>query len=175
MKTDTQNIKVIANPQQNGTIEWRIAVGAGMAQGPGHYPAVSIDQNQQGLLTFTVVNTNTVNFDPNTPFTVQPATTSPTAVVGNQFTVTGGKGTQTMTVADTNQNAGDFYYALHMSNGDTVDPIIKNGGCCTGVNQDFLSSPLGIALEIAAVVLIIALIIWKVTASRRVTNETKGP
>ena len=167
MSTDNHSVKVIANPQQNGSIEWRLAVDSGNAQGPGHYASVGIDKNHDGLITFQIVNTKTINFDNSNPFVVQPATTTPSVSVGTQFKVTGGQGTQTLTVTDTNQNVGEFYYALHLSNGDTVDPIIKNGGCCTGVTQEFWTSPTGIAIEVALVLLIIAVVMWRMSAQRR--------
>lgn len=55
----------------------------------------------------------------------QPFTTVP---VSNDFSVTSGAGTATLTVRDTNNDASitDYEYTLHLSDGTKIDPKVIN-------------------------------------------------
>lgn len=149
MKID-KDIKLSGAHQHDGATQWWMAIGNGYAHGPGDYPSMSISPGNDADLTFTILNPKDASFDQSHPIDIQQGTAKPGAGVDAQFHVTA-QSAQSLTVHDDNSAKGEasYNYVIHFSNGSQLDPIIKNGGCCPGI--DYLT--LGAALVGAAVAL----------------------
>lgn len=169
MKTEKPDMKVIAT-QKHGQIEWRLSVNGGMAQGPGHYPSVSVGTGNDADLTFQILNTSNITFAQQNPFLAQAGSSKPTGL-DSQFTVTG-QGTQKLTVHDSNQTSGDYYYVLNFSDGSTLDPIIKNGGCC-GFANSLIGTSTGLIVGGIILLAILALVVRRFMVPA--DTKTKGP
>jgi hypothetical protein len=168
MKTDKADIKLVANPKHGG-VEWRMAVGAGNANGPGHYPKLPVAYDNDGQFTFTILNSK-ATFAAN-PIEVQAGTGKPSGI-DPQFTFTGA-GTKTLTVHDSNQKAADYNYVLHFSDGSTLDPIIQNGGCCHTAHGGssttyalYTAGALGIIVLLVLLVLLLRPVMLRRSAAR---------
>lgn len=138
--------------------EWRMALNQGMAQGPGQYPTVDVPYNQTADLTFQILNPQGVTFAATDPFGAKPVNNGKKDFK-DQFTVSAGGG-RTLTVTDHNGQklkqkylGGDYHYALHFSDGTTLDPVITNGGCCSEKGFS-LNSTAYLAIGILALVVI---------------------
>lgn len=174
MTAGNDSIELIPVGKPTG-MTWQMSLNGGSAQGPNGYPEVSVKAKDTDTITFTIQHPGAIKFADTNAFCAQAGTSKPTTC-GGPFTFTGA-GTTQLVVKDANNEAlpTSYTYVLNFKNAKPLDPIIKNGGCCNGVTQTFWSSPTGIALEIAAVVLVIAFIMWRMVGSQRTVNKTKGP
>lgn len=114
---------------------WMMAKDNGNPQGPAKYPSASVAYGNDGHFTFALKDAANVTFAANDPFTQKSGAGQPNDFK-HQFSVTGG-GTTTLVVTDQNTKqgggkytGGSYSYQLNLSNGQSVDPIIVNGGCC---------------------------------------------
>jgi len=174
MAAGTDNIELIPVGKPTG-MDWHMSLNNGNPQGPNSYPEVSVKAKDTDSITFTIKHPGAIKFADTDAFCAQAGTTKPTAC-GGPFTISGGGTTQLVVKdANTDPSATTYTYVLNFKNAKQLDPIIKNGGCCIGTAQNFWSSPTGVALEIAAVALVIAFLVWRVVLSQRTVNRTKGP
>ncbi|MEO7564115.1 MAG: hypothetical protein ABIR63_03375 [Sphingomicrobium sp.] len=150
------------------TGDWWMAKGPGPAHGPGHYPSVSVDYDHGGEFTFKIAKTSGITFATDKPFTAKSGQASP-GDFDAQFGVVGaGTGTLVVTDANADQSGGkyvgaDYPYELHFSNGKTLDPIIRNGGCCQPTDQSAL---IYYAVGVIALLALLALFIRPMLARR---------
>ncbi|HEY8435198.1 MAG TPA: hypothetical protein VIK68_11410 [Sphingomicrobium sp.] len=154
-------------------MDWYMSVNGGVAGGPAHYPLIQVAYNDHATLTFSLPgNSAGISFPANGADAFCAVNIkNPNGCDTADFSATVNNGQ--LVVVDTNATLADYKYTLTFKGAKKLDPIIKNGGGGTTGVQDFLTSPLGIAVEVAVAVLVLALIIWRVTASRRVTQDTK--
>ena len=171
MKTDV--IKLSFDQQHN---EWRMAVNQGVAQGPGHYPTLTVPYNKTGEFSFQILNPQGVTFAATDPFAAKAQQTGK-GDFGDQFNVSAGGG-QTLTVTDMNgqklkqkYDGGDYHYALHFSNGTTLDPVVTNGGCCQsgGIGQNAVSY---LAIGVVALLVLWVLFLRPKTAPVSEMNDS---
>lgn len=157
--------------------DWEMSKDQGHPRKKGNYPKVPIDYNHGGILTFKIHNSDGITFAKDNPFFPKVLPTQP-GDFGDQFQIVGG-GTDTLIVTDSNANpnggayaGGDYHYELHFSDGSTLDPIIKNGGCC----QPNSSSNLAFySLGAVALLLVLALVIRPLLARRTTTSTDSAP
>ena len=170
-RNDTIELIPVGHPTG---MEWQMSLNNGKAQGPKSYPEVSVTAKDTDTITFNIRHPGAIKFADTNAFCAQVINAKTTTCAG-PFSVTGG-GTTQLVVQDANneQSATDYKYVINFKNAQPIDPIIKNGGCCSGVTETFWSSPTGIALEIAAVALVIAFVVWRMMLSRRTLDKTKG-
>lgn len=134
---------------QNGVTKWNLKIvnDAGCptdGNGGGHYPVLNVCPGQlHTILTIAIVNGQGWTFprDGSAIWITDQGTSYPTGPVPLPATIKSiqvfpnGSG---LRLVDTNhkQNAQDLYYTLNFVNGSqkssTLDPIIRNGGCCPG-------------------------------------------
>ena len=151
-------------------MDWYMSVNGGVQGGPGHYPPIAVAYNHQATLTFSLpANSGGISFPADAFCAVSVGKPNGCDTTDFSASVKNGQ----LVVVDTNGTSGDYKYTLTFKGAQKLDPIIKNGGGGTTGSQDFLSSPLGTALAVAAVALVLALIIWRVSAARRVPEDPK--
>lgn len=154
---DSATFKINWDPQNR---EWRMAKDMGTARGPGDYPAMTVDYNHDGQLTFDLQNAPAgVTFAQTAPFAPKSGS-PPKADFWDQFRIVSGQGERVLVVHDANAKktggayaGGDYEYELRFSNTSVkLDPIIKNGGCCQGQfqHQTALFIGIGVALAVLA-------------------------
>jgi hypothetical protein len=169
MQGQPGSIKLTYDTQHN---EWKMAVGQGDPQGPGHYPGLSVPYNQTASFTFQIVAPPGVNFTTDGPFKAKPGGNGKSDF-GDQFDVSAGGG-RSLTVSDMNgqklkkdYKGGDYHYELHFSNGTTLDPVITNGGCCQAAPTGYLTY---LAIGVVALVAIWVLLVRPMMARNRPTD-----
>ena len=138
--------------------------------GPGQYPSVDVHINAGADLTIQIVKTTGVTFSQD-PIWVSDTASKPTASgLGQYITVTGGQGTATLVIHDTNVNPGTLNYVLNFNGASSLDPIIKNtGGGPPATHPEYLIAG---AVVLA---LLVAFILRKVFAAKRVDDTNDVP
>lgn len=148
---------------------------------PEDFPPIKIKYGHSGEITFKIVESPGVTFDPTTPMLAAKLTNPPSkpTALDPQFTINPNSTSTVLIVDDLNgvpnkpqkgYDKTDFNYVLNFVNAKPVDPVISNGGCCrpTGSAYDFFASPSGLI----AIVALVALLVGAVLIRRR--NASTG-
>lgn len=145
-------------------MEWQMSMNGGAPKGQGQYPEIHVKATDTSDMTFSIDHPGSITFANTDAFCAQAGTVKPTKAseCGGPFTFTGG-GTTKLVVHDANsdQTATTYSYVINFNYAKPLDPIIKNGGCCTSNNVKFTSATVA---EIAAVVIVLAVIaffVWR--------------
>ena len=139
---------------------------------PADFPAIKISYGYEGEITFKIVDSPGVTFDPTNPILAAKVTVPASKPTGldPQFTVDPASSPTVLIVDDLNGVPGkpqkaydktDFNYVLNFVNAKPVDPVISNGGCCrpTGSAYDFFASPSGLIAIVALVAFLVAAVL----------------
>src|SRR5206468_7258182 len=113
-------------------------MNGGEPKGQGQYPEIHVKATDTGDITFNIDHPGSITFANTDAFCAQAGTVKPTKAseCGGPFTFTGG-GTTQLVVHDANNDktATTYSYVMNFNYAKPLDPIIKNGGCCTGANN----------------------------------------
>jgi hypothetical protein len=165
-------------PVRNGTTfsQWNMSLNGGKSQGPQDYPSVHVTATSGNTITYTIVNPQSITFDPTNPIYVQAGTTKPTSGLDSQFTYAlsadnQGLANTVLTVTDANTHAGQYSYVMNFVNATALDPIIDN----SGPGASFMSGYWAAGAVAVAALLVLYFITRSFAAKRTRMGDQTGP
>lgn len=152
---------------------WGMSKAGQQKFAPEDFPPIKIKYGHSGEITFKIVESPGVTFDPTTPMLAAKLTNPPSkpTALDPQFTINPNSTSTVLIVDDLNgvpnkpQKAygkTDFNYVLNFVNANPVDPVISNGGCCspTGPSYtNFFASTSGLIAIVALVAFLVAAVL----------------
>lgn len=151
---------------------WGLSMGKGSKFAPNDFPPIKVPYGYSGQVTFKIVDSPGVTFDPTNPILAAPVTNPPSkpTALDAQFKVLPSTDPTTLIVADLNgvpgkphqgYSATDYNYVLNFVNAEQIDPIISNSGCCRVTGDNFLSSSAGVMTIALIAVAVFAVLILR--------------
>lgn len=172
MKTDM--IELIPVGQAVGPLKWEMSLNGGKSQPHDSYPVLSADHETDHDFSFTIRHPGAIKFAQTDPFCAQIGSAKPTACDAKAFTWDIDAKSGALVVHDHNPVPGTYTYVINFNGAPQLDPIIKNGGCCTGTSSATYS-----ATTIAEYGALLLLVVAAVIAARQIffrrDNDTIKP
>lgn len=154
-------------------------------QGPytvDNFPKITVPYGHTGTITFNIVESPGVTFDPTNPLLAMPVTNPPSKPNGldPQFKVESNSTPTALVVSDLNGVPGkphdvyaatDYNYALKFVGARPIDPIISNSGCCKPTGPGFLQ---GNGMIVAGALLLIAVVAVLLLRRSQQSRNTGG-
>jgi hypothetical protein len=154
------NIELIPVGQQpTKPPKWEMSLNGAMQQGPASYPVLNAPKGETADFSFTIRHPGGIAFAKDNPFCAQLGTAKPTACDVQAFSAHIDANSGALVVHDSNPTEATYTYVINFDRAPQLDPVIKNGGCCTGVSSSAYSFTTIVEYSALALLVIAAVIV----------------